>query len=244
MAMTVHSKSYHLSPERCYVEWLAKMSLLECNHVMATSSGLFGRHASGSTFRVCSMCSGSESPILWFMAGVRVLRSRHLDVAVDHPSASPASVARHIFACEIDRPKQVWIEINFKPELLFNNICYLGRNAAYDVLSGSMKNVLVADAAIAGTSCVDLSNQKDSQKSGVLESGVGMSSETMIALLSYCARYRPLQVSGENVWTIVCVSAGYLAQHAVVVYSIIIITIITTTTITTTTTTTTTTQRY
>jgi hypothetical protein len=119
-----------------------------------------------------------------------------LDVGVNHPSASPTSVARHIFACEIDPFKQVWFETNFKPEILFYNICHLGRSTAYDVLSGSMKDVPVADAAIAGTYCVFLSSQKDSQKTGVLESGVGMSSETMIALLSYCARYRPLQASG------------------------------------------------
>ena len=61
------------------------------------------------------------------------------------------------------------------------------------------------DGIAGGTSCVDLSSQKNNCKDGVLKSSEGSSSETFFGLLAFCKRHRPRVVFGENVWNLVSI---------------------------------------
>ena len=132
-----------------------------------------------------------------------------LDLPVGHPSCSAAGSFAHTFSCEICPAKQSWIKGNFSPALLFDDAQALGRAKAWDVLSLSLQTVPSSDAIVGGTSCVDLSNQKHSEKEGVIASHEGQSSVTFLGLLSYCRRHRPPLVFGENVWNLILVASNW-----------------------------------
>lgn len=81
----------------------------------------FVQHIGGRKLRVATMCSGTESPLLALRMITHAMKERWgLDFEIDH-----------IFSCEIEPFKQAYIERNFRPRLLFRDVCELGGTQAY-----------------------------------------------------------------------------------------------------------------
>lgn len=75
----------------------------------------------GRKLRVATMCSGTESPLLALDLISRSIKDLFdLDFGVEH-----------IFSCEIEPFKQAYIERNFRPPILFRDVCELGGKTAY-----------------------------------------------------------------------------------------------------------------
>lgn len=75
----------------------------------------------GRKLRVATMCSGTESPLLALELIRRSIAGHHgLNMEFEH-----------VFSCEIEPFKQAYIERNFKPPLLFRDVCELGDSHAY-----------------------------------------------------------------------------------------------------------------
>jgi hypothetical protein len=105
-------------------------------------------------FRVATMCSGTESPLLAADMISNALWQHH-NVRLHWT---------HVFSCEIEPFKQAYIERNFQPPLLFRDIRELGEARATTAY-GALRDVpLDVDVLIAGTSCVDYSNLNNSKK--------------------------------------------------------------------------------
>ncbi|KAI6164579.1 hypothetical protein EDD17DRAFT_1561310 [Pisolithus thermaeus] len=102
----------------------------------------------------------------------------------------------HVFSCEIEPFKQAYIERNFKPPLLFRDVCELGdyeATTAYGALAPVPGDV---DLLVAGTSCVDYSNLNNERK-GI--DGGGESGRTFHGMMSWVSNHRPPLVILENV---------------------------------------------
>ncbi len=93
-----------------------------------------------------TLCSGSDCPVVWFMAFIRMVKAESYFVALDHPRASSFLGCRHLFSCEIKPDKRLWLTKNIMPQLLFEDICSLGQDEAWDILSGALVRVPHADA--------------------------------------------------------------------------------------------------
>jgi hypothetical protein len=105
-------------------------------------------------FRVATMCSGTESPLLAADMISNALWQHH-SIRVHWT---------HVFSCEIEPFKQAYIERNFQPPLLFRDIRELGEEQATTAY-GALRDVpLDVDVLIAGTSCVDYSNLNNAKK--------------------------------------------------------------------------------
>lgn len=78
-------------------------------------------HLEGRRMRVATMCSGTESPLL-ALELIRRSLVEHYDTNLEF---------EHVFSCEIEPFKQAYIERNFKPPLLFRDVCELGDSHAY-----------------------------------------------------------------------------------------------------------------
>lgn len=70
----------------------------------------------GRKLRVATMCSGTESPLLALNLICRSIKERY----------GTTMEIEHIFSCEIEPFKQAYIERNFKPPILFRDVCELG----------------------------------------------------------------------------------------------------------------------
>ena len=74
----------------------------------------------GRKFRVATMCSGTESPLLALqLIGEAMKDILEVDLEVDH-----------VFSCEIEPFKQAYIERNFHPPILFRDVTELGGEEA------------------------------------------------------------------------------------------------------------------
>jgi hypothetical protein len=74
----------------------------------------------GRKFRVATMCSGTESPLLALQLiceAMEELLEANLEV-------------EHVFSCEIEPFKQAYIERNFHPPILFRDVTELGGDEA------------------------------------------------------------------------------------------------------------------
>lgn len=70
----------------------------------------------GRKLRVATMCSGTESPLLALDLICRSIKDKHgLHLEIEH-----------VFSCEIEPFKQAYIERNFRPPILFRDVCELG----------------------------------------------------------------------------------------------------------------------
>ena len=114
-----------------------------------------------------------------------------VQLPAEHPRCAVGIEVSHAFSYEIDRLKQNWIRRNLGVKLLFEDATAMGRPAAFDVISQAYQVVPSCMCVVAGTSCVDLSGQKLSDKCGALTSGDGSSTLTFLGLLAYCTRHRP-----------------------------------------------------
>jgi hypothetical protein len=74
----------------------------------------------GRKFRVATMCSGTESPLLALQLICEAMNDIiEVDLEVDH-----------VFSCEIEPFKQAYIERNFHPPILFRDVTELGGEEA------------------------------------------------------------------------------------------------------------------
>jgi len=74
----------------------------------------------GRKFRVATMCSGTESPLLALQLICEAMKDvLKADLEVDH-----------VFSCEIEPFKQAYIERNFHPPILFRDVTELGGEEA------------------------------------------------------------------------------------------------------------------
>ncbi|KAJ4475050.1 hypothetical protein J3R30DRAFT_3777458 [Lentinula aciculospora] len=140
----------------------------------------------GRNFRVATMCSGTESPLL------------ALDMIVESVSAQYGVKldVEHVFSCEIEPFKQAYIERNFHPPLLFRDVCELGNDqahTAYGALATVPGNV---DLLVAGTSCVDYSNLNNEKQD--IDAN-GESGRTFRGMMGWVTKHRPPVVILENV---------------------------------------------
>lgn len=74
----------------------------------------------GRNMRVATMCSGTESPLL-ALELIRRSILEHYEVEMKF---------EHVFSCEIEPFKQAYIERNFRPPILFRDVCELGDDQA------------------------------------------------------------------------------------------------------------------
>ncbi|KAI6096979.1 hypothetical protein EDD16DRAFT_1670323 [Pisolithus croceorrhizus] len=143
-------------------------------------------HIQGRKLRVATMCSGTESPLLALDMICQSVKDQH-GIALEF---------EHVFSCEIEPFKQAYIERNFKPPLLFRDVCELGdyeATTAYGALAPVPGDV---DLLVAGTSCVDYSNLNNERK-GI--DGGGESGRTFHGMMSWVSNHRPPLVILENV---------------------------------------------
>ena len=80
----------------------------------------FAKKLRGRPLRVATMCSGTEAPLLALGLVSRALREGH-DTKLE---------VEHVFSCEIEPFKQAYIERNFRPPILFRDVCELGNDEA------------------------------------------------------------------------------------------------------------------
>ncbi|KAI6041310.1 hypothetical protein EDC04DRAFT_2867311 [Pisolithus marmoratus] len=143
-------------------------------------------HVQGRKLRVATMCSGTESPLLALEMICQSIKDQH-GISLEF---------EHVFSCEIEPFKQAYIERNFKPPLLFRDVCELGdyeATTAYGALAPVPGD---ADLLVAGTSCVDYSNLNN-EKKGI--DGGGESGRTFHGMMSWVSNHRPPLVILENV---------------------------------------------
>ncbi|KAF9240628.1 hypothetical protein BU15DRAFT_73858 [Melanogaster broomeanus] len=143
-------------------------------------------HVKGRKLRVATMCSGTESPLLALELICQSIKECY-DITLEF---------QHVFSCEIEPFKQAYIERNFKPPLLFRDVCELGdleATTAYGALAPVPGDV---DLLVAGTSCVDYSNLNN-EKKGI--DGGGESGRTFHGMMSWVTNHRPPLVILENV---------------------------------------------
>lgn len=184
-----------LAPERLNLH-LAEVLLLE-DQVLIRPQDIFEdiaksipQHLLGPLLGVqdvsyATMCSGTESPILamqLFSAACAKLHGNALNFS-------------HRFSCEIEPAKQGYIHRNFGVPILFRDIQELGQDEAHTAWHNK-EQVPGADAAVAGTSCVDFSTLNNSRKS--IDEG-GESGDTFAGLLAWAQKHRPLIIVNENV---------------------------------------------
>lgn len=70
----------------------------------------------GRKLRIATMCSGTESPLLALELICRSIKEKY-GVLLE---------IEHVFSCEIEPFKQAYIERNFRPPILFRDVCELG----------------------------------------------------------------------------------------------------------------------
>ncbi|TFY81373.1 hypothetical protein EWM64_g2645 [Hericium alpestre] len=144
------------------------------------------KHIQGRKLRVATMCSGTESPLLALNLIRRAMMDQSgLDLDIEH-----------VFSCEIVPYKQAYIERNFRPPLLFRDVCELGDDEAHTAYGAKAVVPGNVDILVAGTSCVDYSNLNNEKKD--IEDG-GESGRTFFGMRAWVAKHRPPIVILENV---------------------------------------------
>jgi site-specific DNA-cytosine methylase/superfamily II DNA or RNA helicase len=144
-------------------------------------------------FRVATMCSGTESPLLALRMIQKCLAATGRKV--------DETMIEHVFSAEIVPYKQAYIERNFAPNIIFRDITELTtalehpEPVATTVYGAKVPVPKDIDFVIAGTSCVDFSRLNNHQKG--LDGGE--SGDTWNAVLAFCRVFQPAIVLLENV---------------------------------------------
>ncbi|KZT41751.1 hypothetical protein SISSUDRAFT_241299 [Sistotremastrum suecicum HHB10207 ss-3] len=143
-------------------------------------------HVKGRKLRVATMCSGTESPLLALGLSCRAIKEQYgIDLEIEH-----------VFSCEIEPFKQAYIERNFRPPILFRDVCELGEGQATTAYGALVDVPGEVDILIAGTSCVDYSNLNNEKQT--IEAN-GESGRTFRGMMSWVENHRPPIVILENV---------------------------------------------
>ncbi|KAF1350289.1 hypothetical protein EJ07DRAFT_169239 [Lizonia empirigonia] len=147
------------------------------------------RKLAGRPMNIATMCSGTESPLLFLQ-----LLSEAL-VAKGEPSLN----VRHQFSAEIDATKQAYIERNFRPPILFRDVRQLGDDTcstATTAYGAEEKIPGDLDILIAGFVCKDLSSLNSRKKT---VDDQGETGDTWRAIYYYVKQFQPSIVLLENV---------------------------------------------
>lgn len=141
------------------------------------------------SINVATMCSGTESPLLFLQILSEALATR---------GETPLRVEHH-FSAEIDATKQAYIERNFHPPILFRDVRLLGNEDATTATTAYGAEEEIPgdlDILIPGFVCKDLSSL-NSQKKAVDDQGE--TGDTWRAIYFYAKRFQPGIVLLENV---------------------------------------------
>ncbi|KAF1931765.1 uncharacterized protein M421DRAFT_90003 [Didymella exigua CBS 183.55] len=143
----------------------------------------------GRSINVATMCSGTESPLLFLQM---------LSEALDARGEAPLRLKHH-FSAEIDATKQAYIERNFHPPILFRDVRQLGDeivDTATTAYGAEEKIPGNLDILIAGFVCKDLSSLNSRKKT---VDDQGETGDTWRAIYFYVKRFQPGIVLLENV---------------------------------------------
>ncbi|KAH6643750.1 hypothetical protein C7974DRAFT_382135 [Boeremia exigua] len=143
----------------------------------------------GRPINVATMCSGTESPLLFLQM---------LAEALDD-MGEPSLHVKHQFSAEIDAVKQAYIERNFHPPILFRDVRQLGDESATTATTayGSEEHIPGdIDILIAGFVCKDLSALNSKKKT---VDDQGETGDTWRAIYHYAKHFQPSIVLLENV---------------------------------------------
>jgi hypothetical protein len=141
------------------------------------------------SINVATMCSGTESPLLFLQM---------LSEALDARGEAPLRVKHH-FSAEIDATKQAYIERNFHPPILFRDVRQLGDEDATTATTAYGAEEEIPgdlDILIAGFVCKDLSSLNSRKKT---VDDQGETGDTWRAIYFYAKRSKPGIVLLENV---------------------------------------------
>ena len=143
--------------------------------------------AENRPLRVGTACSGTDSPVAVFAA---------LGKAI------PSLKIQHVFSCEFEARKRMWITQNF-PQLpvLFGDIQDLSKGRAWNYVTEKEVQVPSVDILIAGFVCksVSFENNMREQYANCIKEASGLTGETFQGLIQYVAKYQPAVVICENV---------------------------------------------
>ncbi|KAJ8114408.1 hypothetical protein OPT61_g3697 [Boeremia exigua] len=146
-------------------------------------------HLKGQPINVATMCSGTESPLIFLQMLAEALESM----------GETSFNVNHRFSAEIDATKQAYIERNFQPPVLFRDVRQLGDDTATTATTayGAEEPIPAGiDILIAGFVCKDLSSLNSSKKT---VDDQGETGDTWRAIYYYAKRFRPRIVLLENV---------------------------------------------
>lgn len=143
--------------------------------------------------RVATMCSGTESPILALQLIQKSLAR----------AGKPNIQFEHVFSAEIEPFKQAYIQRNFSPPLLFQDITEFKLDTdgtmqgltAFGATQAVPDNI---DILVAGSSCTQFSSLNN-LRTGSLTDREGKSTDTFKAVLRYVKHAKPSIVILENV---------------------------------------------
>ncbi|KAJ4354998.1 hypothetical protein N0V95_003335 [Ascochyta clinopodiicola] len=147
------------------------------------------RKLAGCPIDVATMCSGTESPLLFLQL---------LSEALEAAKQPPLNV-KHSFSAEIDATKQAYIERNFHPPILFRDVRQLGDDTATTATTAYGAEEQIPgdlDILIAGFVCKDLSSLNSRKKT---VDDQGETGDTWRAIYYYAKRFQPSIVLLENV---------------------------------------------
>jgi hypothetical protein len=147
------------------------------------------RKLAGVRINVATMCSGTESPLLFLEL---------LSEALNGMEEPPLNV-KHCFSAEIDPTKQAYIERNFHPPILFRDVRQLGDDSAVTATTAYGAEEQIPgnlDILIAGFVCKDLSSLNSRKKT---VDDQGETGDTWRAIYFYAKRFKPAIVLLENV---------------------------------------------
>jgi hypothetical protein len=147
------------------------------------------RKLDGRPINVATMCSGTESPLLFLQM---------LDEALQSKGMGSLPVKHH-FSAEIDATKQAYIERNFRPRILFRDVRELGEeNATTATTAYGAEEPIPGnlDILVAGFVCKDLSSLNSKRKT---VDDQGETGDTWRAIYHYAKHFQPGIVLLENV---------------------------------------------
>jgi len=143
----------------------------------------------GRTINVATMCSGTESPLIFL---------EMLQETLDSKGEAPL-MYKHHFSAEIDATKQAYIERNFHPSIIFRDVRQLGDTTATTATTAYGAEEPIPghmDIVIVGFVCKDLSSMNSKKKS---VDDQGETGDTWRAVYFYAKRFQPGIVLLENV---------------------------------------------
>lgn len=147
------------------------------------------RKLAGRPINVATMCSGTESPLLFLQL---------LTEALDAQGEAPLNIKHH-FSAEIDATKQAYIERNFHPRSLYRDVRQLGDETCFTATTayGAEEEIPgKLDMIVVGFICKDLSSLNNRKKT---VDDQGETGDTWRAIYYYVKRFQPSIVLLENV---------------------------------------------